>query len=114
MARWVEWRADDAPVSRPIAFFADTPGGAVDRLAADPDVTTFLNDRFHPIFHLADASQALGSVQFLTADGCAFGPPLSPASPTELIKAANLVIVRPEARGRSAGRFGRDCATPLR
>lgn len=103
------WKDDGAPVSAPIASFVDSPGGPVDRLAADPDVTTFLNDRFHPIFHTVDPAQPPGTVEFLTADGCSFGPPLVPASPGELIEAANAVMLRTEATGRTAAAFGRDC-----
>lgn len=108
-ARWVAWHADADAVSAPVAVFVDVPGGPVDRLAADADVTTFLNDKFHPLFHEADAAQPPGTVQFLTADGCAFGPATTPATPAELIAAANAVIVRPEASGRHASQFTRAC-----
>jgi hypothetical protein len=93
-----------------VAVFVDAPGGAVDRLAADPDVTTFLNDRFHPIFRLDDPDQAGGTVQFYSADGCALGPPVTPATPGALIAIANGVVVRPEASGRHAVSFRRGCA----
>ncbi len=109
-ARWVEWRGDGDPVDRPVAVFVDTPGGAVDTLAGNSDVTTFLNDRFHPLFHTHDAAQATGTVQFLTATGCAFGPPFQPESASDLIDAANAVVVRPEAIGEHSPRFTRACA----
>jgi hypothetical protein len=35
---------------RPLALLVGEPGGPLDRLAADPDVTTFLNDRFEARF----------------------------------------------------------------
>lgn len=109
-ARWVQWRAAADPVNAPVAVFVDAPGGPVDRLAADADVTTFLNDRFHPLFRVVDPAQAAGTVQFYTADGCAFGPPIAPLSAQALIDAANAVIVRPEAGGRRAPAFSRTCA----
>lgn len=110
IAKWVEWRADDAPVERPVVVFVDEPGGSVDRIAANADVTTFLNDRFHPRFHTTDAQQPVGTVQFLSADGCALTPPLTPSSPDDFIAAANAVVVRDEAVKRTAPRFTRSCA----
>ncbi len=100
-APWVEWRAADAPVRGPVVVVVDSPGGAVDRLVADPDVTTFLNDRFHPIFRpalrIGSETQPAGTLRFY--DGC--GRPLTdastPATPAELIAIANEVIVRVEA-----------------
>jgi hypothetical protein len=111
-AKWVEWRADDAPVERPVVVFVDEPGGSVDRIAANADVTTFLNDRFHPRFHTTDAEQPVGTVQFLSADGCALTLPLTPTGPADFIAAANAVVVRDEAVKRTAPRFTRSCANP--
>jgi len=108
----VQWHADADAVNAPVAIFVDVPGGPVDRLTADADVTTFLNDRFHPLFHPSDPAQPAGTVQFYTADGCAFGPAGTPSSVQALIDAANAVIVRPEASGRRAARFSRACHGP--
>lgn len=108
-AKWVLWRSDDEPVDRPVAVFVDKPGGPVDRLAADSDVTTFLNDRFHPLFHLDDPAQPPGTVQFLSADGCELSAALAPSSVHEFIEAANLVVLREESAGRRAPGFTRGC-----
>ena len=104
-ARWVGWRALDQAVAAPIAWFSGAPGGSVDQIAMDRDVTTFLNDRFSPVFEVGEAE----TVQFLTADGCAFGLPLPLRSAEAFIDAANLVIVADEARGRQGSSPRRDC-----
>ncbi len=111
-APWVEWKADDAPVTRPIALIVDTPGGALDRIVADPDVTTFLNDQFHPVFRAAWPGQPTGTVAFLTPRGCALGPTERPASTADFIRIANAVIVRPEARDGRADRLSLTCPPP--
>ncbi|MSQ03371.1 MAG: hypothetical protein EXR71_16005 [Myxococcales bacterium] len=108
-AIWVEWRAADQPVERPVALVVDVPGGTLDRLVADPEVTTFFNDRFHAILVESDAEQQPGTLGFYTADGCAIGPVLTPHSPDEIIAAANRAVIVPEARGRHASSFVRGC-----
>src|SRR5204862_5947019 len=45
LAPHVSWAGLDAPATRPLAVFVDDPGGPLDQIAADADVTTFLNDR---------------------------------------------------------------------
>lgn len=101
-APWVEWRAADAPVRGPVVVVVDEPGGPMDRLVADPDVTTFLNDRFHPLFRRTfqaeGVAQPTGTLRFY--DGCArpLTTALTPDSPDAFIAAANDVIVRDEAR----------------
>ena len=112
-AKWVEWRPEAVPVARPLAVFVDAPGGPADSVAADPAVTTFLNDRFHPVFRLSDPAQATGTVQFLTADGCAFGEPFAPAGPSAFVQAANIVMLRAESSGRRAPQFTRSCLQGL-
>ncbi|MFZ5477137.1 MAG: hypothetical protein ACOZNI_10215 [Myxococcota bacterium] len=97
-APYVQWRRDREPVAAPVVVFVDTPGGPMDRIAADPDVTTFLNDRFHPVFRTALDGQAVGTVRFFDGCGCALGESLAPATPAAFIEAANAVIVLPEAR----------------
>ena len=111
-APWVEWKADDAPVTRPIVLIVDTPGGALDRIVADPDVTTFLNDQFHPVFRTAWPGQPAGTVAFLTAGGCPLGPAVRPTDPADFIRIANAVIVRPEARDGRADHLSFRCAPP--
>lgn len=113
-AKWVLWRSDEEPAEHPVAVFVDEPGGPMDRIAADSDVTTFLNDRFHPVFHREDPAQPRGTVQFLSADGCALTPALTPGDAHEFIEAANVVVVRAESVGRQASRFTRACAAPGR
>ena len=108
-AQWMDWRTLTQPVERPVVLVVDAPWGAVDRLVAHPDVTTFFNDRFHPILLESDAVQPPGTLRFYTADGCAIGPAITPHSPQEIIAAANLVATLPEATGRSASSFVRAC-----
>jgi hypothetical protein len=115
MAPWVEWRAADAPVRGPVALVVDRPGGPMDRLVADSDVTTFLNDRFHPLFQTAPAepdAQPVGTVQFYDGCGCPLTPSLTPATPAAFIVAANEVIVRPEALACQEQPFRLGCAAP--
>ena len=38
------------PTGRIVALIIDRPGGPLDQLIADPDVSTFLNDRFDAHF----------------------------------------------------------------
>ncbi|MDP2312124.1 MAG: hypothetical protein Q8P41_04405 [Pseudomonadota bacterium] len=113
-APWVEWRAPDGPVRGPVALVVDRPGGPIDRLVADPDVTTFLNDRFHPLFQTTSASQPVGTVRFYDGCGCPLSPPLTPASPAELIERANEVIVRPDALACQGRPFASTCMAPTR
>jgi hypothetical protein len=106
----VHWRADDAPVDRPVAIFVDAPGGVADRLAADADVTTFLNDKFHAVFHVRDPDQPSGTVQFFAPSGCALTTPELPATPKDLIDRMNALIVQPEAHAGRSPRLSRICA----
>ncbi len=108
-AIWVEWRVPAEPVERPVVLVVDVPGGALDRLVADADVTTFFNDRFHPILVQSDFRQSPGTLGFYTADGCAIGPALTPRSSDEIIAAANRVVIAAEAQGRRASSFVRGC-----
>lgn len=96
-ARHVRWAGPDDPVSRPLAIFADMPGGPMDALAADDDVTTFLNDRFHPWFLDPDAASDLPrapTAWFVDPRGCLVDGPWTPATPTEWIAHANAVLLR--------------------
>ena len=111
-ARFVEWADPIQPTSRPVVVIVDLPGGALDQLVADNDVTTFLNDRFHPLFFPAFADQPAGSVSFYSADGCLLAGPQTPQTPAAFIAVANTVIVRPEANGRSAAHFPGPCTLP--
>ena len=81
----------------------DQPGGPLDRLLADPDLTTFVNDRFTPLFLMPSAAPALPgpSVQVLDARGCWRLPPQAPADAAQLIALLNGVM-RAQAAGQPA------------
>ncbi len=99
---FVEWHQPDDPVARPLAVFVGPPGSTLDLLARDVDVTTFLNDRFHPLLLPAFGSQPSGTAAIYSADGCVLIEPFVPASPEIWIQAANRAVVLPGAKGRSA------------
>jgi len=94
-------------VSRPVALFIDSPGGPLDTIAGNNDVTTFLNDRFHSIFRVA--SDEPPSLRFYSADGCLLAGPLLPSSPGDFIALANEVVQKPDAAGHSATHFSLAC-----
>ncbi len=108
LAPHVEWAREDAPVSRPVALFVDTPGGPLDTIASNSDVATFLNDRFHPVFRRA-AAGAAPTLHFYSADGCLLAGPLAPTSPESFIALANEVVQKPDAVGHSATFFSLAC-----
>lgn len=108
-AEWLEWRADDAPVVGPVVVVRDVPGGAIDRLVADPDVTTFFNDRFHPRFERLEIGGGGGTIGFYDGCGCILAAPASPTSPQAVIDTANAVILRPDARACEGRRFSYSC-----
>jgi len=108
----VEWRDPAQAVTRPVALVVDAPGGPLDRLVADPDVTTFLNDRFHPVWAASSPYAPVGTVRFYTPRGCSLGDPVQPKNAAELIAAANAVIVRPEAREGQSPRLDLSCGAP--
>ena len=109
VAVYVEWRAPDAAVRAPVVVFVDVAGGPVDRLAADSDVTTFLNDRFHPVLLPAYAAQPVGTVAFYDGEGCLLAGPARPADPQALIDLANGVVLDPRSRGITAPRLPERC-----
>ncbi len=94
----------------PVALVRDAPGGALDRVVADPDVTTFLNDRFHPTFELL-APGGVGSVTFLDGCGCRVRGPATPADAAAFIALANEVMLDPAARRCLPSPPGRICPT---
>jgi len=101
-ASYVEWRAADVAVDRPLAVFVDGIGGPMDSVARDWDVTTFLNDRFHALRVPEFGAQPMGTAAFYSADGCLLYGPFVPSTGSAWIVAANQVIVLPAASGRSA------------
>ena len=83
-----------APTERILAVFVDAPGGPLDRIAHDPDVATFLNDRFSPIFLTPELAPDLPpAIWFIDRSGCLRHPPLRPVSPGEFIAAGNAVML---------------------
>jgi hypothetical protein len=96
----VAWALPSGPIDRPHAVLLDTPGGPLDRLAADADVTTFLNDRFHAWFvPVATGPRTL----FLATDGCLLTPPVDATSRDAWIDAANAAALA-NADGARHGR----------
>ncbi len=107
---FIEWRSAAAPVERPLAVFVDQVGGPLDLLARDPDMTTFLNDKFTPLLVPGFGDQRGGTAALYSADGCLLAPPFVPESPQAWIGVANQVIGMPEASGRTAPfASARDC-----
>ena len=96
----VEWRTADAPTDRPIAVFVDAPEGPMDLFARDPDVTTFLNDRFDPLLVTGFGNQPSGTAAIYSADGCVLITPFVPTLPSDWINAANRAINMPGGQGR--------------
>lgn len=106
----VEWRSPAAPVDQPLAVFVGLPGGAVDLFSRDPDVTTFLNDRFAPLLVPAFGGQPPETTAIYTADGCLLVAPFAPTTPEAWIAEANRAVVMPAASGRRApSAAARDC-----
>lgn len=100
-APWVRWAGPSEPLRGPLLVVVDAPGGPLDRLLADPDVTTFVNDRFTPLFLVPSAAPALPSpsLQVLDARGCWLLPPQSPSDPAALVELLNGVM-RAQAAGQ--------------
>lgn len=95
-APYVIWTGPSAPSTLPLAVFVDQPGGPLDQIAADIDVTTFLNDRFHPWFLTPEAAPGLvpspPAALLLDARGCVRAGPFSPDSAQDWINTANQVL----------------------
>ena len=104
-APYVLWSGPQSPVSRPLAVFVDDPGGPLDRIIADVDVTTFLNDRFHPWFLTPEVAPGLvpspPQALILDAAGCLRVAPFLPESPSAWIAVANRALIE-LAEGRAA------------
>ncbi len=99
LPRWskaphVRWAGLSAAGPPPLAVFVDDPGGPLDRIAANDDVATFLNDRFTPVFLVPASSPLPRGVSFLDGDGCLLLGPTAPGSPGEFIEIANDLQVR--------------------
>ena len=99
-APYVRWAGPADPLRGPVLVIVDQPGGPLDRLAADADLTTFLNDRFTPFFVIPSAAPGLPdpSVQVLDERGCWLLPPMVPPDLGALVDRLNQVM-----RDRQAG-----------
>lgn len=101
-APWVAWAPFQPLGPAPLAVFVGEPGGALDRLVADDDVTTFLNDRFQGYFLPPELFPDLpAGALFLDLRGCVLAGPFAPASPEDWIAAANRVLLD-QAAGRAS------------
>ncbi len=96
--QWQTW-ADAEAGSRPWVEFHDAPDGPAIAIAADPDVTTFLNDRFASVFFNEPGTPG---ILFMSASGCVLTHWLRPSTPAAFIEAANAVIVLPETTDPSS------------
>lgn len=102
-----------------MARVVDVPGGALDLLVADVDVTTFLNDRFYPIFrepglHDGEPLALTGTIQFFRPTGCPITAPVRVWSAQELIDVANSVVLRLGTVSSTSPRLSLRCPTPTR
>lgn len=92
-------------MTRPLAVFVDQPGGPLDAIVADVDVTTFLNDRFEPWFLTPEAAPGLvpspPAALILDAAGCVRAEPFRPDGPETWIQVANRALLELSA-GRPA------------
>ncbi len=98
------WTGPGPPSGRPLAVFIDQPGGPLDQIAADEDVTTFLNDRFEPWFLIPEIAPSLGPAPrmwFFDAQGCVLASSTGVPDATAWINLANRVISAPPAVARA-------------
>lgn len=98
-ASYVLWLSLEAPRRGPIVIVWDRPGGPVERLLAEPELTTFLNRRFSP--SLLDPGSAGPSLEVVDESGCWRLTPWRPASSAEITEALNRAEL-----GRAAGEPG--------
>jgi hypothetical protein len=99
LPRWsraphVRWAGLAASAPPPLAVFVDDPGGPLDRIAANDDVATFLNDRFTPVFLVPESAPLARGVTFLDGQGCLLLGPVAPESAASFIALANDLQVR--------------------
>lgn len=83
-----------------MAILIDEPGGLLDSLAGHPDVTTFLNDRFHPMF-FSDSTPAQPTpvTLLLDASGCLLAAPITATEATIWLQAVNAAALAHVDRG---------------
>jgi hypothetical protein len=108
LPRWstaphVVWHGGAAPRSdRLLAVFYDNPGGPVDQLAADPDVASFLNDRFSPLFLVPTSAPGLAlapAVLLIDSNGCRLLPDPLLSTPEAWIQSVNGVVQAEQGPG---------------
>jgi hypothetical protein len=90
----IAWKGPNDAIHLNIALIFDTPNGPLDQIAGDDDVTTFLNDRFHPIFvHSSFGALDNGSgLIFISPKGQKLGGPLAPQNAEAWIQVSNQFI----------------------
>lgn len=90
---YIHWKGPEDPVKRPIALIVDQPNGPLDQICADVDVTSFLNDRFHPIFIHSRIMPKLDSALILISpEGQTLGGPLMPPNAEAWIQLGNQLM----------------------
>jgi len=101
-APYVQWVGPGEAVHKPVALFVSAPGGPLDLLASDADVTTFLNDRFTPMFLVPVSAPDLApGMWFIDQNGCLLTGPDQPTSPEEWLALANQVQLQATANRHS-------------
>lgn len=90
----ITWKGPSDAIQLNIALVIDTPNGPLDQIAGDNDVTTFLNDRFHPIFvHASFGALDKGSgLIFISPEGKKLGGPITPQNVDAWIQVSNQFI----------------------
>ena len=84
------------PTGRIVALIVDRPGGPLDKLIADPDVSTFLNDRFDAHFVHPEEIGVPGSrTVLLTPEGCPRSEAIAAATPAAWIASVNAALETP-------------------
>ena len=90
---YIAWKGPQDPVLKPIALVIDRTNGPLDQICADGDVTSFLNDRFHPIFIHTHIMPTLDAALILISpDGEPLGGPLAPPDADAWIQLGNQLM----------------------
>lgn len=88
-AKHVIWSGLSEASAHPLAVFVGPPGGKLDQITADADVTTFLNDRFQAFFFIPERAPLPDGASFLDRNGCLLAGPTQPQTPATWIALAN-------------------------
>ncbi|MEL6341875.1 MAG: hypothetical protein AAFV53_02005 [Myxococcota bacterium] len=92
-APYVRWKGPATSNGRVVALFVEEPDGPLDRIAADADVTSFLNDRFHAIFLTPARAGLSRGVWFISPHGCLLSGPTQPKDAETWIDIGNAVML---------------------